>query len=253
MFLWIGGINKTEVFDLPFKVIFDTYKGHLTIIEVNREPLQEAVIKNISFQFERNFPLPPVHPYFLNSASNHNFGGIRKIPDGGIDRLTPFDRQTVCVFECGSSQSLEFLHQRRLVVFQGEHVLIYIFVKIYGRTSSVSVNRIAPRRMVCCLYRRNSTSDNIPDYPMSVWSFGIEPLRVQEIRVISSWGFNPDEIRGYIENRAGIEPPHEAGQEEYMIDIPAYQLWSEPPSIPDDLPDVRIDLYLVLRSLSGLR
>jgi hypothetical protein len=66
--------DKTEVFDLPFKVIFDIYKGHLTIIEVNREHLQEAVIKNISFQFERNFPLPPAFPYFLNSASNHNFG-----------------------------------------------------------------------------------------------------------------------------------------------------------------------------------
>ena len=107
--------------------------------------------------------------------------------------------------------------------------------------------------MVCCLYRRNSASDNIPDYPTSVWSFGMEPLRIQEIRVISCWGFNPDGIRGYVENRAGIGPPHEAGQEEYMIDIPAYQLWSEPPSIPDDFTDVRIDLYLVLRSLSGLR
>jgi hypothetical protein len=189
--------------------------------------------------------------------SSQNWGGQRKIADAGLDRIVPnangtFERETVCIIECGHAQSLNYLHGRRLAVFANMDVQVYIFIKIFnsiqGNVHHPAHVGLRLRRLVCVQYNRG-LDGGIPSYPNHVCSFGTAPLRTCEINVIRAWGFQGI-IHGNVPG--GVGPPVARNQMPFMVTIAPNLLWVSPPLRPLGLQHLEFDLFEVLQQFRYL-
>jgi hypothetical protein len=243
--------EDTVIRELPLKVVYDADAESLFAIELNGGPHHQSVIDGIIFQIGSWTSTPAVQPHFINSPSSQNWGGQRKIADAGLDRVLVGQRETVCVVECGQSQSLNYLHARRTAVFANPTVQVYIFIKIFSTIAGNPLHAahagLTMRRMVCAMYLRPGAA--IPAFPTSVWSFGTAPLRVQEINNIASWGF-AGAISGNVPG--GVGAPTANNQAAFLIVVASNVLWVPPPPQPAGVGNFQIDLFPVLLQLRML-
>jgi hypothetical protein len=170
--------QRTDIWELPFKVVYHTETMKLFAIELGG-PHQESAIQSFRGRLAVWSEDPAIEPYFIGAPSSQNWGRQCKIADAGLDRRVPLldgshQSETVFIVECGHSQTLNYLHGRRVGVFANSTVQVNIFVKIFngsGGHSKHPAHADLTDRMVCVQYNRG-IAGAVPASPTAVWSFG---------------------------------------------------------------------------------